>query len=157
SVLVVRGELTDAEARLAARVPLAEDVTVEADSGGHTDNRPLVSLLPVILALRDQMCLRYGYPRPIRVGAAGGLGTAASVAAAFGLGAAYVVTGSVNQAAVEAGLSDDAKAMLAQAGIADVAMAPAADMFELGVKLQVLSRGTMFAPRAARLYELYLT
>jgi PfaD family protein len=45
--------------------------------------------------------------------------------------------------------------MLAEAGIADVTMAPAADMFELGVKVQVLRRGTMFAVRAARLYELY--
>jgi PfaD family protein len=34
-------------------------------------------------------------------------------------------------------------------------MAPAADMFELGVKLQVLRRGTMFAMRANRLYEVY--
>jgi PfaD family protein len=34
-------------------------------------------------------------------------------------------------------------------------MAPAADMFELGVKLQVLRRGTMFGVRAARLYDAY--
>jgi trans-AT polyketide synthase, acyltransferase and oxidoreductase domains len=34
-------------------------------------------------------------------------------------------------------------------------MAPAADMFELGVKVQVLKRGTMFAIRAAKLYEIY--
>ena len=34
-------------------------------------------------------------------------------------------------------------------------MAPAADMFELGVKVQVLKRGTMFAPRAGKLYDLY--
>ena len=34
-------------------------------------------------------------------------------------------------------------------------MAPAADMFEMGVKLQVLKRGTMFPMRAAKLYELY--
>lgn len=46
--------------------------------------------------------------------------------------------------------------MLAQAGIADVMMAPAADMFELGVKVQVLKRGTMFAVRAQRLYDLYV-
>ncbi|UMP06725.1 PfaD family polyunsaturated fatty acid/polyketide biosynthesis protein [Amycolatopsis sp. EV170708-02-1] len=155
--LVERGELTEEEERLACRVPVAEDVTVEADSGGHTDNRPLVSLLPVILAQRDQLSLRYGYARPIRVGAGGGLGTPAGVAAAFGLGAAYVVTGSVNQATTEAGISDDAKAMLARAGVADTVMAPAADMFEMGVKLQVLQQGTMFASRAARLYELYRT
>jgi len=41
--LVERGQVTRAEADLAARVPLAEDVTVEADSGGHTDNRRLPS------------------------------------------------------------------------------------------------------------------
>jgi PfaD family protein len=34
-------------------------------------------------------------------------------------------------------------------------MAPAADMFELGVDVQVLRRGTMFGPRARRLYQLY--
>src|SRR5207248_1762070 len=34
-------------------------------------------------------------------------------------------------------------------------MAPAADMFEMGVKVQVLKRGTMFAMRAAKLFELY--
>ena len=28
---------------------------MEADSGGHTDNRPLVCLLPVILDLRDRI------------------------------------------------------------------------------------------------------
>ena len=154
-ILVDRGELTSAEAELAARVPVAEDITVEADSGGHTDNRPLVALLPRMLRLRDAAMATYGYQRPIRVGAAGGLGTPCGVAAAFALGAAYVVTGSVNQVAVESGLSDDAKSLLAQADVADVTMAPAADMFELGVKLQVLRRGTMFAGRARQLYDAY--
>jgi PfaD family protein len=45
--------------------------------------------------------------------------------------------------------------MLAEADQADVTMAPAADMFELGVKVQVLKRGTMFPQRAGKLYELY--
>ena len=58
------------------------------------------------------------------------------------MGAAYVVTGSVNQACVESGTSDAVRQMLAEAGQADVAMAPAADMFEMGVKVQVLKRGT---------------
>jgi PfaD family protein len=47
--------------------------------------------------------------------------------------------------------------MLAQARQADIAMAPAADMFEMGVKVQVLKRGTLFAMRSAKLYELYRT
>jgi trans-AT polyketide synthase/acyltransferase/oxidoreductase domain-containing protein len=155
--LVDRGELTAGEADLAARVPVAEDITVEADSGGHTDNRPLVTMLPTILGLRDAVAARFGYTKPIRVGAAGGLGTPCAVAAAFALGAAYVVTGSVNQLAAESGLSGDAKALLAQADVADVTMAPAADMFELGVKLQVLRRGTMFAGRASQLYDAYVS
>jgi PfaD family protein len=154
--LVERGLLTRAEAELAARVPVAEDVTVEADSGGHTDNQALTALFPTILALRDEVAAKYAFTRPIRVGAAGGLGTPGAVAAAFTLGAAYVLTGSVNQAAVESGLSDHGKKMLAQAEVADVIMAPAADMFELGVKVQVLKRGTMFGVRAAKLYEAYV-
>ena len=47
--------------------------------------------------------------------------------------------------------------MLAAAGQADTIMAPAADMFEMGVKLQVLKRGTMFPMRAGKLYELWRT
>lgn len=154
--LVEQRLLTAAEAELAARVPVAEDVTVEADSGGHTDNQSLVALLPTIMALRDELAAQFKYERPMRVGAAGGLGTPGAVAAAFSMGAAYVVTGSVNQAAVESGLSELGRAMLAEADVADSIMAPAADMFELGVNVQVLKRGTMFGVRAAKLYEAYV-
>ena len=153
--LVEQKLITHAEAELAARVPVAEDITVEADSGGHTDNQSLVALFPTIMALRDELAGQHQFDRPIRVGAAGGLGTPGSLAAAFALGAAYVVTGSVNQAAVESGLSELGKSMLAEADVADVIMAPAADMFELGVKVQVLKRGTMFGVRSAKLYEAY--
>jgi trans-AT polyketide synthase, acyltransferase and oxidoreductase domains len=112
-------------------------------------------MLPAILALRDAVAARYGYRCRIRVGAAGGLGSPQAVAGAFALGAAYVLTGSVNQLAVESGVSDDARALLAQADLADVMMAPAADMFEMDVQVQVLRRGTMFGPRARRLHEVY--
>lgn len=155
--LVAAGHVSADEAELAAHVPVAEDVTVEADSGGHTDNRPLTALLPAILQLRDAIVTERRYMRTIRVGAAGGLGTPGAVSAAFALGAAYVLTGSINQAAVESGLSRDGRAMLAEAEIAEVAMAPAADMFELGIQVQVLKRGTLFAPRARWLWELYRT
>ncbi len=153
--LVSRGLLTAEEARLASALPVAEDYPVEADSGGHTDNRPLTALFPTILALRDERMAAHGYARSMRIGAAGGLGTPSSVAAAFSLGAAYVVTGSVNQAAIESGLHSEGRQMLAKADLADVAMAPAADMFELGVQVQVLKRGTMFSVRAKKLYDLY--
>ena len=155
--LLRTGALSPEQARLAARIPVAQDLTAEADSGGHTDNRPLVTLLPTMLALRDRMQSQHRYDAPLRVGAAGGIATPASAAAAFVMGASYVLTGSVNQACVESGSSDAVREMLAQAEQADVIMAPAADMFEMGVKVQVLKRGTMFAMRAAKLYELYRT
>lgn len=155
SLLQARGQLSALEVELAAQLPLADDITVEADSGGHTDNRPLTALLPTIARLRDRIASERRYPEPIRIGAAGGLGTPAAVAAAFALGAAYVQTGSVNQACIESGLGERGRAMLAEAGMADVIMAPAADMFELGVDVQVLRRGSMFAVRARKLYELY--
>lgn len=151
--LVRQGHLTEEQARLAGQIPMAEDVTAEADSGGHTDNRPAITLIPTLIALRDRLQERFAVP--LRVGAAGGLATPPAVAAAFLMGAAYVVTGSVNQVCRESGSSDPVREMLAQAEQADVIMAPAADMFEMGVKVQVLKRGTMFAMRAAKLYELY--
>jgi len=153
---VRRGALLPQEAELAAHVPLAEDLTAEADSGGHTDNRPAIALFPTILALRDDCCREHGYAHRVRVGLAGGIATPLSAAAAFAMGAAFVLVGSVHQGCVEAGTSEAVCRLLAEAGQADVAMAPSADMFELGVKVQVLKRGTMFAQRAARLYELFL-
>ncbi len=153
--LLAAGHITGQQAELASRFPVADDITVEADSGGHTDNRPAITLLPTILALRDRLHVQFKYAEPPRVGLAGGIATPASVAGAFAMGAAYVVTGSVNQACIESGSSDPVRKMLAEAGQADVTMAPAADMFEMGVKVQVLKRGTMFPMRATKLFELY--
>ncbi|MFO0728214.1 MAG: PfaD family polyunsaturated fatty acid/polyketide biosynthesis protein [Myxococcota bacterium] len=153
--LVSRGLLSAEEAELAALLPIAEDITVEADSGGHTDNRPLAVVLPLIAQLRGGIAAARSYPWPIRVGAAGGLGTPTSVASAFALGSAYVLTGSINQAAIESGLSELGRTMLAKADVSDVAMAPSADMFEIGAKVQVLKRGTFFAARGTRLFDAY--
>lgn len=153
--LVGQGLISELQATLAEKIPMADDITVEADSGGHTDNRPLVCLLPSILELRDEIQEKYCYERLIRVGVAGGIATPQSALAAFMMGAAYIVTGSINQSCVEAAASQHTKQSLAQAEMADVMMAPAADMFEMGVKLQVLKRGTLFPLRAQKLYDLY--
>jgi trans-AT polyketide synthase/acyltransferase/oxidoreductase domain-containing protein len=153
--LLANGQISEQDAVLAREIPMAEDLIAEADSAGHTDNRPALTLLPQMFTLRDQHQQRYPEQVQLRVGAAGGIGTPQAAAAAFAMGAAFVVTGSVNQASTEAATSDIVKQMLAEAQQADIAMAPAADMFEMGVKLQVLKRGTLFAMRASRLFELY--
>lgn len=155
--LVNAGDITQQQAELAAHIPMAQDLTVEADSGGHTDNRPAINILPAVLILRDQVQQQFDYNVPLRVGAAGGIATPDSAMAVFAMGAAYIVTGTVNQACVESGSSDIVRSMLAEVAQTDVAMAPAVDMFEMGVKLQVIKRGTMFAMRGNKLYELYST
>ncbi|MGS0729228.1 eicosapentaenoate synthase subunit PfaD, partial [Shewanella sp. 0m-11] len=153
--LVDDGSITAEQMELAQLVPMADDVTAEADSGGHTDNRPLVTLLPTILALKEEIQTKYQYDTPIRVGCGGGVGTPDAALATFNMGAAYIVTGSINQACVEAGASEHTRKLLATTEMADVTMAPAADMFEMGVKLQVVKRGTLFPMRANKLYEIY--
>ena len=153
--LVAQGVISAEQAQMAQRVPMCDALTVEADSGGHTDNRSLVCLLPTMLELRNELQAKHGFQQMVHVGGAGGIGTPAATLAAFMLGADYVVTGSVNQACVESGASTHTRQVLAQAEQADVMMAPAADMFEMGVKVQVLKKGTLFPVRAQKLYELY--
>ncbi|MDQ6975622.1 MAG: PfaD family polyunsaturated fatty acid/polyketide biosynthesis protein [Mariprofundaceae bacterium] len=153
--LVDQGVLTAKQAKLAVHIPMAQDVTAEADSGGHTDNRPALTLFPTLLALKENMQQRYAYHQRLRLGLGGGIATPTAAAAAFAMGAAYVVTGTVNQACIESGSSHVVRKILAETRQADIAMAPSGDMFEMGVHVQVVKRGTMFPMRAARLYALY--
>lgn len=153
--LVESGELSAEQAEWAAQIPMAQDVTAEADSGGHTDNRPALALLPTILSQKARFQAQYNYAQRLRVGLGGGIATPSSAAAALSMGADYLVTGSINQACVESGTCDEVRQLLAEVRQADVTMAPSGDMFEMGVNVQVIKRGTMFSMRAAKLYELY--
>ncbi|UXI65934.1 PfaD family polyunsaturated fatty acid/polyketide biosynthesis protein [Tahibacter amnicola] len=144
--LVAQGHLTPAQAQLSRQVPMAHEICVEADSGGHTDQGVAYALMPAIFTLRDEVQRRFAYEKSILVGAAGGIGTPHAAAAAFAMGADFVLTGSINQCTVESGISDSAKDLLQTAGVNDTAYAPAGDMFELGAKVQVLKRGVFFLP-----------
>lgn len=153
--LLQAGRISEREAQLAEFVPMADEICVESDSGGHTDGGVATALFPTMLALRDDIVRRYAYDTPIHVGAAGGIGTPHAAAAAFIMGADFVVTGSINQCTVEAGTSDAVKDLLQKTGVRDTTYAPAGDMFELGAKAQVLRRGVLFPARANKLYELF--
>ncbi|MCK3853529.1 ACP S-malonyltransferase [Pseudomonas sp. W2Jun17] len=153
--LLAQGLVTPEQAQWAQSVPMADDLVVEADSGGHTDMGVTVVLLPTIIRLRDSLCQAAGYTERVRVGAAGGIGSPESVAAAFMLGADFVVTGSINQCTPEAGTSDVVKTLLQDINVQDTDYAPAGDMFELGARVQVLKRGVFFPARANKLYDLW--
>lgn len=155
SDLVARGLLTQEEATLGENIPISHDVCVESDSGGHTDQRVALTLVPTIMRLRDDLMVKYHYPKQIRVGAAGGIGTPEAAAAAFILGADFILTGSINQCTVEAGTSDVVKDLLQTINIQDTAYVPAGDMFEIGAKVQVVRKGLLFPGRANKLYDLY--
>lgn len=153
--LVESGKINVREAQLAHRLPVADEICVEADSAGHTDRGVLHTLLPVMLGLRDKAARQYNYSAPVSVGAAGGIGTPEAIAAAFILGADFVLTGSINQCTVEAGTSETVKDLLQEANVQDMDIVPAGDMFELGAKIQVFKKGLLFPARAKKLYDLY--
>lgn len=153
--LLDEGKITRQEAELSKYIPMADDICVESDSGGHTDQGVSTVLIPAMIKLRDMICQKFNYSKRVRVGAAGGIGTPEAAASAFVMGAGFILTGSINQCTVEAGTSDVVKDMLQQINIQDCEYAPAGDMFELGARVQVLKRGVFFPARANKLYELY--
>jgi trans-AT polyketide synthase/acyltransferase/oxidoreductase domain-containing protein len=153
--LLSQGKISLEAARAAAAIPLASDICAVADSGGPTDHRVASTLIPAIVRLRDEHAQRSGQRANVRVGAAGGIGTAESAAAAFVLGADFIVTGSINQCTVEADTSDAAKDLLQGIDVQDTSYAPATDLFELGAKVQVLKKGLFFPSRANRLRDIY--
>ncbi|MBI4652470.1 PfaD family polyunsaturated fatty acid/polyketide biosynthesis protein [Candidatus Desantisbacteria bacterium] len=153
--LMQENKITKEQARMLRDIPMADDICVEADSGGHTDGGVAYALMPAIIKLRNEMMEKYQYSKKVRVGAAGGIGTPEAAAAAFILGADFILTGSINQCTVEAGTSDEVKNMLQEINIQDTEYAPAGDMFEIGAKVQVLKKGVFFPARANKLYDLY--
>ena len=155
NLLESKNKISNEEARLLRQIPVADDICVEADSGGHTDAGIAYTLMPAMVRLRDDMMKKYGYSSKICIGAAGGIGTPEAAAAAFILGADFIMTGSINHCTIEARTSDVVKDMLQQMNVQDTEYAPAGDMFELGAKVQVLKRGVFFPARANKLLELY--
>ncbi|MBL4837436.1 MAG: ACP S-malonyltransferase [Kordiimonadaceae bacterium] len=147
--------ITQGEAELLRLVPMADAITVESDSGGHTDQGMPFTLIPAVLKVRQKAQEQFSDFGPIFVGAGGGIGTPEAAAAVFMLGADYVVTGSINQCTVEAGTSDAVKDMLASANVYDTGYAPSGAMFELGSRIQVLKKGLFFPTRAEKLVSLY--
>lgn len=153
--LLKEGRISAEQAELARQVAVSEDICVEADSGGHTDGGIPTVLFPAMRKLKQEMEQKFGYAEPICMGLAGGIGTPEAAAAAFMMGADFILTGSINQCTVEAGTSDDVKTLLQDINVQDTEYAPAGDMFETGAQVQVLKKGVFFPTRANKLFSLY--
>jgi trans-AT polyketide synthase/acyltransferase/oxidoreductase domain-containing protein len=147
--------ISNAQAELAKKVPISYDICIEADSGGHTDRGIATVLFPSIQRLKQDIQNEHTYPKNIRIGLAGGIGTPMSAASAFIMGAGFVLTGSINQCTVEANISSEVKDLLQTMNVQDTGYAPSGNAFELGSKVQVLKKGVLFPVRANKLYNLF--
>ncbi len=152
AALVEQGKLSAEEAEVASHLPMSGDICVLA---GTSEGPDLATLLPATRKLRDQAMIVEGYPRRIRVGAGGAIGTPEAVASAFFLGADFIHTSSVHLCSPEAALSPAAKDLLGLLEAGDTVSAPSPTLFSLGGRGSVVKKGSFFAPRAQRLYELF--
>nr|WP_246363033.1 PfaD family polyunsaturated fatty acid/polyketide biosynthesis protein [Paenibacillus alba] len=150
------GLINEEEKKIAQIIPMADDLAIEADSGGHTDQGVVFPLIPSVIALREELRSKYQYQDEILIGCGGGIGTPEAIAAAFMLGADFVFTGSINQCTVESGAHDAVKDILNKVSIHDTAITVAGDMFEIGAKVQVVKKYTKFHARANKLYQLFM-
>lgn len=155
SRLLSERKITEDQAKMSKKVPMSYDICVEGDSGGHTDQGIITVLLPCIQSVRNDMIREFDYDKKLRIGLAGGIGTPEAAVAAFAMGADFIITGSINQCTVEAGISDVVKNLLQNINVQDTDYAPAGDMFEIGAKVQVLKKGTFFPARSNKLFMLY--
>ena len=153
--LLEEGRITAEQSQISQNIPMCSDICIEADSGGHTDRGIAAVILPSVQFLKSQLQEEFKYTTPVHIGLAGGIGVPQSAAAAFMMGADFILTGSINQCSIEAATSDDVKDMLQAIDVQDTDYAPAGDMFELGAQVQVLKKGSLFAARANKLYALY--
>jgi trans-AT polyketide synthase/acyltransferase/oxidoreductase domain-containing protein len=153
--LLEAGAITADEAAMLAQVPMADALSVEADSGGHTDQGMPFTLIPAMLRLRDSIQPQYSGFGRLFVGAGGGIGTPEAAAAAFVMGVDFILTGSINQCTPEAGTSALVKDLLQEMQVHDTDYAPSGDLFEQGSKVQVLKKGIFFPARANKLASLY--
>ncbi|MEH6630605.1 MAG: PfaD family polyunsaturated fatty acid/polyketide biosynthesis protein [Halopseudomonas aestusnigri] len=151
------GRISAEQAEIIRKIPMADDICVEADSGGHTDMGVMSTLLPAIARLRDEIVARHNYITSVCVGGAGGIGTPEAAATAFILGADFILTGSINQSTAESGTSDAVKDILQQINVQDTGYCPSGSLFELGAKTQVVKKGVFFPARANKLYDLWRT
>lgn len=149
AALVGLGHLTAEEGEIARQHPLASDLAAMSGTG---EGAEMSTLLPALQRLRGQLV---GEEAQVRVGAGGAIGTPEAVACAFMLGADFVQTSAVNLCSREAGTSDAVKALLAGLEVGDTTAVPAVDGFSLGAKVQVVKKGSFFAPRAQKLYEIF--
>ncbi|MBB4952063.1 trans-AT polyketide synthase/acyltransferase/oxidoreductase domain-containing protein [Agrobacterium vitis] len=155
--LLANGEITAEQAQLARHIPVADDICLAAEGGWYSERGNGWLLFPALRDMRDKVQRAVPYQQTPRIGFSGGIGDPEAAAAAFFMGADFIVTGTINQCTVEAETSDAVKDLLQDCGLQDTVFAPGGDFFEFGAQIQFLRKGILFPARASKLYQLYQT
>lgn len=145
--LLLKGSISEEEAKLAKGIALADDICVVGEQAGPTEHANIFSIYPAICQIRDELMKKNGMQNYIHIGIAGGIGTPDAVKAAFAMGADFIVTGSVQLCTVESGLSVSAKNLLQELDVQDTDFVPSLEMFELDAKWQIARKGA-FIPES---------
>jgi PfaD family protein len=153
--LLSEGLITSEEADLGSKMPISQDLIVEPELNKGGLKQDLFSLYPSVKAeLRAKMVSRNA---PVRVGVSGEIATPEAVAAAFRMGADFVLTGLVNSLTVEAGGSLKRRNLLFKTTSTDVTYAPSYEFLDSELPVTVTRFGTMFATKAKRMEDILRT
>lgn len=153
--LHAENRITEEEAKLSKEIPMADDLCIMAESAGHLNEKSIINLLPLFKKISNDMAVKFRFKNSVRIGTAD-VGNPDAAAVSFFLGADFVLTNYINQCSVEAGTSDSVKDILEQIDVHDIGIAPSGDLFEMGEKTQVVSKGIFFPFRANKLYDIFM-
>ena len=152
--MLAAGTLSAEEGVLARRLPMASDLCAVVGDASSGEEADLASWLPTLRRQVDVLAGQHGYAESPSLGAGGALGTPEAIASAFLLGADFVHPGPIHMVCVESPLRPEIRRWLADLRPGDTCSAPAADGFRLGARRRVVKKGTFFAARAQRLYDM---
>jgi trans-AT polyketide synthase/acyltransferase/oxidoreductase domain-containing protein len=152
--LIDQGTLSADDAALARDCTCADEIVVSGDSAWSTSRSNPLAVLPAMRHVRERVAARCPAASRVPMGVAGGIGCPAGVAAAFALGADFVLTGSINQCTQEANTSSAVKDRLCTVGLEDTHALAGASAWSLGA-IQMLRKGTLFPANARRALTLH--
>ncbi|MCG8569829.1 MAG: hypothetical protein MJB14_06790 [Spirochaetes bacterium] len=153
--LLSKGDITQQEAQLLTQVPFVDDICLEMGFDGFSQGCSSLNLFSTFKQKVVKADNKNFSSKRIRLGIGGGIGTPETAAAAFLVGADFILTGTINQCSVEAGTSHEVKDILENVSIHDLCYVPKDLLFETGAKISVVKKGSLFPVRANHLYDLY--
>lgn len=146
------GNIDSKEAEFLSKIPLCDDICIENDGLGVNH----FGWISSFKKLNHDMSESYGMKKRVRIGICGNIGNPQMLAVAFFSGADFVMTSTINQCTLEADTSERVKELLQEAKENDFLFAPTDNLFEFGEKKSILKKGTLYAVRAQKVYDIYL-